>query len=53
MNDAGLYGEVEMATDEMTTARVNRPHRRETEELTRHLWLAVARSYGQPVRVFP
>jgi hypothetical protein len=42
-----------MATDEMTTAASSRTHRRETDELTRHVWLAVARSYGQPVRVFP
>lgn len=42
-----------MATDEMTTARVNRRHPRETEELTRHLWLVLAKNYGQPVRVFP
>ena len=42
-----------MATDEMTTAASSRTHQRETDELTRHLWLVLAKSYGQPVRVFP
>lgn len=42
-----------MATNEMTTTAHSRAHRRETDELTRHLWLALAKSYGQPVRVFP
>lgn len=42
-----------MATDEMTTAANSRTHRPETDELTRHLWLALAKSYGQRVRIFP
>lgn len=42
-----------MATDEMITTRVNRTHRPETDELTRYLYLVQAKSYGQPVRIFP
>jgi hypothetical protein len=42
-----------MATDERTTAASRRTHRPETDELTRHLWLVMAKSYGQPVRIFP
>jgi len=42
-----------MATDGTTTTASRRSHRPETDELTRHLWLVMAKSYGQPVRIFP